>query len=283
MKSIVITGVSSGIGNGACIEFINRGYQVFGSVRKKKDAIRLKNELGPLFVPLLFDLTDHNAIQRETERVSEILGGRTLDGLINNAGEAIGGPLMHVPIETIRRSFEILVIGQLAVTQSFLPLLGATQPKVSKPGRILMISSTSGKIGFPFVGPYAGSKHALEGLSKSLRAELLIYGIDVVVIGPGNINTSIWEKQNTTTINQYTETDYYNLLKNMNKYLKETVPNDSINLSDFSKKLVKIFEKKSPKPRYWITKNPLKHWVFTQLVPEKTRNKLVAYKLGLYS
>lgn len=281
MKSIVITGVSSGIGYGACTEFINRGYRVFGSVRKIKDARRLRNEFGDSFEPLLFDLTDHAAIQKEAARVTTILEGQNLTGLINNAGETQAGPLLHIPIEEVRKSFEVLVIGQLVVIQSFFPLLKVNSVKNHKPGRIVMISSTSGKLGFPFIGTYAGSKHALEGISKSLRVELQLYGIEVVVIGPGNIDTAIWDKHNLEIIDQYCGTDYQLPLQKMHLYLKKIIPSESIKLSIFSKKLANIFEAKRPKSRYVIVKNSFQHWVITHLISEKIRNKIVAQKLGL--
>ncbi|MEE4115362.1 MAG: SDR family NAD(P)-dependent oxidoreductase [Marinilabiliaceae bacterium] len=281
MKSIVVTGVSSGIGYGTSIELIKKGYHVFGSVRKQEDAQRLKKELGNNFEPLLFDITDQEAIGKEAARVKAIMGNHNLAGLINNAGATEGGPLMHVPVDVLRKNFEVLVSGQLAVTQAFLPLLGAGTTTPGKPGRIIMISSTSGKSGFPFVGPYATAKHALEGLSKSLRAELVLYGIDVIVVGPGNIKTAIWEKNRPETIEQYRNTDYYVPLQNMHQYLKEMVPDDSLDLDVFSRKLVKIFEKKRPRPRYTVVNKPLKNWFILNIIPTGFKNRVVAGKIGL--
>lgn len=281
MKSIVITGVSSGIGYATSSEFIRRGYRVFGSVRKEEHAKELREKLGPNFEPLLFDVTDHQAIVSEAQRVQSLLGGNLLDGLINNAGETQGGPLMHIPLEVVRKNFEVLVIGQLAVTQAFLPLLGATEKGNDKPGKILMISSTSGKIAFPFAGPYAGSKHAIEALSKSLRTELMLYGIDVIVIGPGNINTRIWEKNGLETVEKYQHTDYHEPLTKMHEYLQDTLPKESLELENFSKKLVTIFENPNAKARYTIVKNPIKNWIIRHLLPQRLLDKLTAKRLGL--
>lgn len=281
MKSIVITGVSSGIGYATSTEFIRNGYRVFGSVRKQEQAEMLKEELGPNFEPLLFDLTNHDAIQQEAERVESLLGGTQLRGLINNAGETQGGPLMHIPIENVRKNFEVLVIGQLAVTQAFLPLLGASNGRQVTPGKILMISSTSGKIAFPFAGPYASSKHAIEALSKSLRTELMLYGIDVIVIGPGNIKTKIWDKNGMETVSQYEQTDYHEPLLKMHEYLQNRIPKESLELEDFSKKLLQIFETPNPKARYTIVKNPIKNWIITHLIPQRLLDKLTAKKFGL--
>ncbi len=281
MKNIVITGVSSGIGYGATKEFINKGYMVFGSVRKQEDADRLKNEFGENFEALIFDITDNKSITAEAARVKAMIGDDNLIGLINNAGATEGAPLMHIPLNLLRENLEVLVVGQLAVTQAFLPLLGAGKENNKAPGRIIMISSTSGKSGFPFVGPYATAKHALEGMSKSLRGELTMYGIDVIVVGPGNIKTAIWGKNKAETIEQYRETDYYEPLKNMHKYMQDLVPRDSLDLDVFSRRLIRIFEKKNPGTRYTVVNKPLNNWIIVNLIPEKIKNRVVAKIMGL--
>ena len=281
MKNIVITGVSIGIGYGATKEFINKGYMVFGSVRKQEDADRLKNEFGENFEALIFDITDNKSITAEAARVKAMIGDDNLIGLINNAGATEGAPLMHIPLNLLRENLEVLVVGQLAVTQAFLPLLGASKENNKAPGRIIMISSTSGKSGFPFVGPYATAKHALEGMSKSLRGELTMYGIDVIVVGPGNIKTAIWGKNKAETIEQYRETDYYEPLKNMHKYMQDLVPRDSLDLDVFSRRLIRIFEKKNPGTRYTVVNKPLNNWIIVNLIPEKIKNRVVAKIMGL--
>lgn len=281
MRNIAITGVSTGIGYGATKEFIKKGYRVFGSVRRQEDADRLKRELGDKFVPLIFDITDIEAIQEAASGVKDIVGDEGLQGLVNNAGATEGGPLMHFPLDKFRKQVEVLLIGQLAVTQAFLPLLGAVKNYPRKPGRIIMISSTSGKGGFPFVGPYAACKHALEGLSKSLRAELVLYGIDVIVIGPGNVKTPIWEKQREKSYDEYRDTDFFEPLVKMGGYLRDLVPKDSIDLDVFSRKLVSIFEKKNPRVRYTLVNKPINHFIISSIIREKTRNRVVAGMFGL--
>ena len=281
MKSIVITGVSTGIGYGATREFLSKGYRVFGSVRKQDDADRLKSEFGEHFEPLIFDITDKEAIDSEAERVSRIIGDTNLSGLINNAGATEGAPLMHIPLDKLRKHLEVLLIGQLAVTQAFLPLLGARKDNTGIPGRIVMISSTSGKSGFPFVGPYATAKHAIEGMSKSLRGELQLYGIEVIVIGPGNIKTPIWEKNKPESIELYRNTDFYDPLLKMHRYLQELVPKDSLDLDDFSARLYKIFEKKNPKPRYTVVNKPIKNWLIVNIVPTRLINRVAGKIFGL--
>lgn len=168
----------------------------------------MQEALGESFTPLLFDVTDAPAIQAAVEQVRTALGEEdNLVGLVNNAGVAVAGPLMHLPVAELRQQFEVNLFGLVAVTQAFLPLLGARPDTTVMPGRIINLSSVSGRIAYPFMGPYAASKHALEGLSDSLRHEL-IYGIDVILIEPGSVRTPIWDKAEQLDINRYANTDY---------------------------------------------------------------------------
>ena len=161
---------------------------------KQADAERLKNEFPAHFTPLLFDVTDAAAITRAVEQVKQQIGNRGLAALVNNSGISGAAPLMHVPLDEVRRMFEVNVFGLLQVTQAFLPLLGATRNCPHAPGRVINISSISGGLVFPFVGAYGASKHAVEALTDGLRRELAIAGIQVIGIEPGVIRTPMWEK-----------------------------------------------------------------------------------------
>src|SRR6478752_5272992 len=124
MKQAVITGVSTGIGFASAKILLDRGFRVFGSVRTKEDAGRLQAELGIRFIPLLFDVTDEPAVQTEADRVSRMLGTQMLDGLVNNAGIEIAGPLAYLPTDQFRYQLEVNLVGPFIVTKAFLPLLG---------------------------------------------------------------------------------------------------------------------------------------------------------------
>src|SRR5215471_15009628 len=163
MKSVVVTGSSTGIGWGAAKVLIKKGFRVFGSVRKAADGERLQKEFGANFVPILFDVTDQAAVNRAAEQVASALGGETLFGLVNNAGIAVAGPLLYLKIDEFRHQLEVNVTGQVITTQAFAPLLGADRSRTGKPGRVVMISSVGGKNATPFMGPYNASKFALEG------------------------------------------------------------------------------------------------------------------------
>ncbi len=173
MKSVIVTGVSTGIGWGCVKVLIESGFRVFGSVRKQTDAERLTKEFGPNFTPLIFDVTDKAAVAKAAKEVEAALGGETLAGLVNNAGVAVLGPLMSLRIEEFEHQLAVNLTGPLIVTQAFKGLLGVGPSRRGAPGRIVMISSVGGKNAMPFLGPYCASKFGLEGMSESLRRELM--------------------------------------------------------------------------------------------------------------
>src|SRR5262245_13383183 len=160
---VVVTGVSTGIGWGTAKILIQKGFRVFGSVRKTQDAERLQKEFGENFVPLIFDVTDEPAVQAAAQHVREQLSGETLFGLVNNAGIAVPAPLIHQATDDFRHQIEVNLISVLIVTKAFVPLLGSDRSLRGKPGRIINISSVGGKRGGPFLGAYVASKHGLEG------------------------------------------------------------------------------------------------------------------------
>ena len=169
MRSVVITGTSSGIGWGTAKVLIANGLRVFGSVRKTSDAERLEAEFGERFVPLLFDVTDEAAVKAAAADVRSALAGQRLTGLVNNAGVAVAGPLLELPTEEFRRQIDINLIGVVIAIKAFAPLIGTDPRLTGPPGRIVNIGSVGGQIGNPFVAPYNASKFALEGCSESLR------------------------------------------------------------------------------------------------------------------
>ncbi|MCB1543293.1 MAG: SDR family NAD(P)-dependent oxidoreductase, partial [Rhodoblastus sp.] len=175
-RSVVVTGASTGIGYAIAQLLAREGFHVFAGVRRMDDADRLVEEIGDEVTPLVFDVTDPQGVADAARDVGERLGDTTLAGLVNNAGIATAGPLLHQPIEEFRRQIEVNLIAQVAVIQAFAPLLGADRARKGEPGRIVNMSSVAGRIAAPFLGAYAASKHALEAVSDSLRRELLLYG-----------------------------------------------------------------------------------------------------------
>lgn len=281
MKSILITGTSTGIGLACAQVFIKAGYRVFGSVRKEEDAQRVSKELGQNFIPLLFDVTNIEQIQAAVPKVQKILGeNKGLDGLINNAGIAVGGPLQLLPMEDIRWQFDVNVFGLLQVTQAFLPLLGAKKKCPFPPGKIINMTSVAGKIAAPFMGAYAASKHAVEAISHSLRRELMLYGVDVIIVGPGAVKTPIWDKGVTQMPEGVEGSDYEQAIEGFSKFAYKTGQRgiDPILVGELS---LKIMESKKPKTRYPILNNKFKNWIMPRLLPDRTIDNALAKNFKL--
>ena len=186
--AVVITGSSTGIGQACALHLDKLGFRVFAGVRKETDGEVLKSKSSNRLKTIFVDVTDSESIQRASETVAGAIGDSRLAGLVNNAGISINAPLEFLPINLLQKQFDVNVTGQIAVTQTFLPMLRAAK------GRIVFIGSTSGRLAIPMGGPYCASKFAIEALTDSLRMELKPWGIEVAVVQPGAIDTPIWEK-----------------------------------------------------------------------------------------
>jgi NAD(P)-dependent dehydrogenase (short-subunit alcohol dehydrogenase family) len=248
-------------------------------VRKPADAERLKAELGANFVPLIFDITDEAAVAAGAAQVRKALGGETLMGLVNNAGVAVAGPLIYLDIDDFRRQIEVNLTGVVIVTQAFAPLLGADKALKGPPGRIVNISSVGGRNGTPFMAPYNASKFALEGLSESLRRELMLLGIDVIVIAPGAVATAIWGKADEVDVSRYRNTPYAPALDVVRKYMvglgAKGLPPETL-----GKAIAHALTTPKPKVRYTVTPNPFETFMTANL-PRRMVDNIIAGRLGL--
>lgn len=271
MPSVVITGVSTGIGYAAAAELCRRGYRVFGSVRNEDQARRLLQDFGALFTPLLLDVTDTGAVRASAERVKSAIGDSGLAGLINNAGISNPGPLSLQSPEIVRQHFEVNVLGVVHTVQAFLPLL-RRKGTAARPGRIVNISSVSGRIAYPFMGSYAASKHAVEALSDSLRRELLIYGVDVIVIQPGAIDTPIWDKA-AHIRSEYRKTDYGSVLAGIDLLATRR---SALPVAAVTRRIVAALEHKKPKARYAIPDQRFKYWLAPRVLPDRWLDRIIA-------
>ncbi|HEX3044337.1 MAG TPA: SDR family NAD(P)-dependent oxidoreductase [Bacillota bacterium] len=186
--AVLITGASTGIGAACALHLDRLGFRVFAGVRKESDGVLLKQKSSERLTPVIIDVTDPAMITAALELVRQEVGGAGLAGLVNNAGIAIVGPMEFISASELRRQLEVNIIGTLAVTQAFLPLLRIAR------GRIVNMSSISGRIVEPMMGPYSISKFGLEAMTDTLRLELRSQGIFVTSILPGVVQTPIWEK-----------------------------------------------------------------------------------------
>lgn len=280
LKSAVVTGVSTGIGRAIAKSLIGAGWRVFGSVRNAKDASEACADLGPNFAPLVFDVTDQQAIRAAAARVETALGGATLRGLVNNAGIAMAGPIGYLPLEDLERQLDVNLYGPIRVTQAFLPMLGADKRFNGAPGRIVNMSSVAGKMASPFMAPYAISKHALEAMSESLRREVMMHGIDVVIIGPGAVKTPIWAKADDLDIAKYEKTEYGPFLAQMKNAMKsfgaEGLPPEAVG------DLVRLaLTSARPKTRYAILKNKFAMWTLPNMLPRRMVDNAIAKRFNM--
>jgi NAD(P)-dependent dehydrogenase (short-subunit alcohol dehydrogenase family) len=279
MRSVVITGASTGIGWATAKLLLDRGFHVFGSVRKQADADRLKREFGANFTPLLFDVTDEAAVLAAAREVRAALNGETLLGLVNNAGIAVAGPVLELAADEFRRQMDVNVIGPIIATQAFGPLLGADSSLKGPPGRIVMISSVAGKNGNPLMSAYSASKHAIEGLSESLRREMMLFGIDVVIIAPGAVKTPIWSKAEEVDISPYRNSPFFPALERIRKFMLQ-LGESGLPAEKIAERIADALTSASPKVRYQITPDPMRHLI-TAVLPKRMADKIIAKRLGL--
>jgi NAD(P)-dependent dehydrogenase (short-subunit alcohol dehydrogenase family) len=194
--AVLVTGAAKGIGEACALRLVRDGFRVYAGVRRAADGAALVRAAGADIVPLMLDVTDATQIADAAARIEDETGARGLTALVNNAGVAIAGPLEFLPIDELRRQMEINFVGQIALTQACLPLLrrarAAARPDRGA-GRIIFMSSISGRSALPLTGAYAASKFALEAAADAMRVELRDFGLHVVLIEPGVIATPIWQ------------------------------------------------------------------------------------------
>jgi hypothetical protein len=279
MRSVVVTGASTGIGWATAKLLLARGFRVFGSVRKSSDADRLRAEFGANFVPLLFDVTDEAAVLAAAREVREALHGETLAGLVNNAGIGVTGPVLELGVDQFRRQMDVNVIGPIIATQAFGPLLGVDRSLKGKFGRIVMISSVAGKNGNPLAGAYSASKHAVEGLSESLRRELMLFGIDVIIVAPGAVKTPIWSKAGDVDISSWQNSPYLPAMQRVRKFMLGLAEN-GLPPEKIAELIFQALTVDRPKVRYQIAPDPMRQWLL-RVMPKRVVDKFMATFLHL--
>jgi NAD(P)-dependent dehydrogenase (short-subunit alcohol dehydrogenase family) len=279
-RVIVITGASTGIGEACALELDRRGYRVFAGVRAEAAAEKLRAKASARLTPVLLDVTLGDSIAAAAATVRAAVGEAGIAGLVNNAGIAVAGPLELLPIDALRQQLEVNVVGPVAVTQAFLPLLRRV------PGRVVNISSVSGGLSAPYLGAYCASKFALEAITDALRLELRAWGIGVSSVEPGPIDTPIWEKS-TRIGNRLTEQvapdrlalyedDLAALRKSVGRSAQTAAPVERV-----VRAVVHALEAKRPKTRYFLGWGVRVCFKGMRMLPDRVRDWIVRRQMGL--
>ncbi|MGN6275313.1 MAG: SDR family oxidoreductase [Solirubrobacterales bacterium] len=278
MRSVLVTGASTGIGRAAALRLDASGWKVFAGVRKEADAEALRADGSERLTPLFLDVTEPGQIAAAAKRVErESEGG--LDGLVNNAGVAIPGPLETVPLEDFRRQLEVNLVAYVAVTQALLHSIRTAE------GRVVFVSSIGGRIAFPFGGPYHASKFGTEAIGDVFRQELRPWGLRVAIVEPGSIDTPIWERgqRKATEIEaKAPKTDllYGAAIEKFRKVIQDTAAR-GIPPEKVAKAIAHALESSRPRSRYLIGLDAKVQARLKPLIPTPVFDRIVARALGL--
>ena len=280
-KIVILTGASTGIGFATAKYLIERSVFVIATVRRREDYEKLA-ALGDSVCPVILDVCDLNRAIHLANAVDNLLARHErpyLDALINNAGIALGGPLVELDDETLQRQLEVNVVAPMRMVRVFAKLLGVREGS-QKGGRVIQVGSISGQRAMPFVGPYTASKFALEGLSDSLRMELLPFGIDVIMVRPGPINTEIWDKAPRPEENPFADGLYHHSLTLFYNWIVKG-GYQGLPPSAIAEVIHKALISARPKPRYTKTPGYFMRVLLPRLLPTRTFDRLMGRILAL--
>jgi len=277
-SAVVVTGASSGIG-AACVRLLHaEGYRVFAGVRRKKDGDALRRDVAKAVTPVSMDVTDPESLRAAAGTVGEAVGGAGIAALVNNAGIAVMGPLEFLPLDDMRRQLDVNVVGAVAATQAFLPLLRQGH------GRIVNVGSLSGMMAAPFLGAYSASKFALEAVTDAFRMELSPWDIPVSIVEPANTATPIWEKPEAAgkalakvpaDKRGLYEKQLGQMREAMGRMAKEGAPPD-----DVARVIVDAIAARSPKARYFVGMDQKLATTVMKMLPDWVQDSLVMRVLG---
>jgi NAD(P)-dependent dehydrogenase (short-subunit alcohol dehydrogenase family) len=278
MRSVLITGTSTGIGRSTALRLDGAGWRVFAGVRKEADAEGLRQEASPNLVPVVLDVTEPDQIAAAAELVERESDGG-LDGLVNNAGLAVPGPLETIPLDDLRHQLEVNLVAYVAVTQAMLPQVRRAR------GRVVFLASIGGRIAFPFGGPYHASKFATEAIGDVFRQELRPWGIEVAIIEPGSIDTPIWGRGQEKAAEIEAKSPQTNLLygaaiEKFRKVIEDTAER-GIPPEKVAKAIAHALESSRPRTRYLVGLDAKAQARIQPLIPTRLFDRIVARQLKL--
>jgi NAD(P)-dependent dehydrogenase (short-subunit alcohol dehydrogenase family) len=280
MRSVLITGASTGIGRASALRLDAAGWRVFAGVRREDDAASLREAGSERLSPLILDVTDAAQIAAGADTIAAELGEGGLDGLVNNAGIAVMGPLETLPIDDFRRQIEVNLTAHVAVTQAIMPAIRRAG------GRVVFVGSIGGRMALPFGGPYHAAKYGIEAVADSLRQELRPWKIDVAVIEPGSIDTPIWERGERTADEiaerapATQEALYGETIERFRKAVKRTgargIPPHKV-----AKAVEHALSARRPRTRYLVGADARGQALLERLLPDRLLDRMVARMMGI--
>lgn len=280
MKSVLVTGASTGIGRASALRMDAAGWRVFASVRREEDGEDLRRAASERLVPLILDVTNAEQVAATAERIENEVGGAGLDGLVNNAGIAVMAPLETIPLDDLRHQLEVNLISQVAVTQAMLPLIRGAR------GRVVFLSSIGGRMAMPFGAPYHASKYGIEAITDCLRQELRPWGIEVVAIEPGSIATPIWERGEERAdaaaekAPPAQEALYGKQIESFRKAVRRTAER-GISPDKVASSVHHALTAGRPRTRYLVGADARGQALLTRIVPDRLMDRIVGRAMGL--
>lgn len=275
--AVVVTGASKGIGRACALRLERLGFHVFAGIRNPADGDALLEASAGGLRPLRIDVADPDSIAAAEREVAAEVGADGLAALVNNAGISIAGPLEFLPVDELRRQLEVNVIGQLAVTQAFMPAIRRAR------GRIVFMGSISGRSALPFTGAYSASKHALEAVADALRVELLPWRIEVSLVEPGVIATPIW-KTSARVAERIMERypaqalEYYGGVLDRMRRIVEDAATRGLSPDRVARTVAHALTARRPRTRYLVGRDArLRIWF--QRLPDRLRDRIIAARL----
>lgn len=275
----LVSGSSTGIGHACALRLARRGWKVFAGVRKEPDGDRLRQQAPERIQPVLLDVESEASVRAAVETVRAASGGR-LDALVNNAGIVVGGPMELLPLADLRRQFEVNVFGAVGLTQACLPLLRAAR------GRVVNMSSVSGRVSFPLLGAYCASKFALEAVSDAMRRELAPWGIRVAIVEPGAVATPIWQKSGHDAEDRFRHLPpaslalYKDALEVLPKIVKEGekrgIPAEKVAIA-----VEHALTARAPRIRYAVGNDSRLGGMLARVVPDRLVDWMIQRDLGI--
>ncbi len=280
MKSVLITGASTGIGREIAQHLDRLGWRVFAGVRKQLDAETLQQDASPELQTLILDVTDADSIRAAIARVGEVVGDSGLDALINNAGISVNGAMEFITMDELREQFEVNFFGLVAMTQAALPLI-----RKADRGRIVHMGSIGGRQAAPLLGPYSATKYAIEAIGEAQRRELQVWGIEVIVIEPGAIATPIWQKGlEAADVNikgkSERELELYGPAFDALRAGATMMERRAVGPEAVAKVVEQALTAARPRPRYVVGTDAKVQALMTRFLPDRIRDALILRIMG---